>query len=105
MRCEMALPNFAGALAVGAAALAWWLDARFEGRRPASPVARITHALAAYVLIRLAAAVTTVLGTDASASARMLVILGLVLPGLVYAFVTGLWLMRTVAEATRAWGR
>jgi hypothetical protein len=102
----MGLVNFAGALAVGAAALAWWLDSRFAGRRPASPVARITHALAAYVLVRLAAAVTTgLLGTDASAAARTLVILGLVLPGLVYAFVTALWLMRTLAEAVGALGR
>lgn len=102
----MALPNFALVLAVGAAGLAWWLDLRLDGRRPTSAVARITHAIAACVLVRLAAAVTTgLVGTDASGPARLVAIFGLVLPGLVYAFVTGLWLMRTLAESVRLLGR
>jgi hypothetical protein len=98
----MGLLNFAGALAVGAAALACWLDVRLERARPASSTVRIGHAVAAYAVLRATTAVShAVVGSGAQASKVVAVLFLVVLPGLVYAFLTGLWLIRTLAEVAR----
>ena len=98
----MGLLNFAGALAVGAAVLACWLDMRLERARPASSTARIGHALAAYAVVRVTTAASHgVVGSGAPASKVVAVLFLVVLPGLVYAFLAGLWLMRTLAEVAR----
>jgi hypothetical protein len=102
----MGLFNFAGALAVGAAALACWLDVRLERRRPRSSTVRIGHALAAFALVRVTATVSHgMAGSGAPASELLAILFVVVLPGLVYAFLTGLWLMRTLAEVARLSGR
>lgn len=102
----MGVLNFAGALALGAALLAWWLDVRLERRRPASPTARIGHVLAASAVIRASVAVShAVVGSGAATPKLLAVLFVVVLPGLVYAFLTGLWLMRTLAEVARLSGR
>ena len=94
--------NFAAALAVGGALLACWLDVRLEGRRPASATARIGHALMAFLLVRTTTVIAhEIAGVGAHAPTLMVVLFGLVLPGLVYAFLSGLWLMRTLAEVAR----
>jgi hypothetical protein len=98
----MGLVNFAGALAVGAAVLACWLDVRLERARPASSTVRIGHALAAYAVVRATTVVSHgIVGTGAPASKLLAVVFVVVLPGLVYAFLAGLWLMRTLAEVAR----
>ena len=98
----MGLLNFAGALAVGGALLACWLDVRLERARPASPTLRIGHALAGYAVVRATTAIADgIVGSGASASKLLAVVFVVVLPGLVYAFLAGLWLMRTLAEVAR----
>jgi hypothetical protein len=98
----MGLLNFAVALAVGAAVLACWLDVRLERARPASFTVRIGHAVAAYVVLRATTVVSHgLVGSGASASKLFAVVFVVVLPGLVYAFLAGLWLMRTLAEVAR----
>jgi hypothetical protein len=94
--------DFALALVAAAAALAAWLDLRFERRRPESPTARVVHAMAAYVALRITTSASAALvGPNASAARVVTVVLLVVLPGLVYAFLSGLWLARTFAEAAR----
>jgi hypothetical protein len=94
--------DFALALLVASATLAAWLDVRFERHRPDSPSARIIHAMAAYVALRITAAASSGLaGSDGPAARTLAVLLLVVLPGLVYAFLSGLWLARTLADATR----
>jgi hypothetical protein len=98
----MALLNFAGALAVGAAVLACWVDVRLERARPASSTARIGHALAAFAVVRATTVVShSIVGSGAPASKLLAVVFVVVLPALVYAFLAGLWLMRTLAEVAR----
>jgi hypothetical protein len=94
--------DFALALAIGAAVLALWVDLRLERRRPASPTTRVAHALAAYMVLRVTAPASQSLAGSSTAPARVLAVVFLVvLPGLVYAFLAGLWLMRTLAEVAR----
>jgi hypothetical protein len=99
----MEVLNFAGAFAVGAALLACWLDVRLERRRPVSPTRRFGHALAAFAVVRVTTAVSQELaGSDSPRLKLLAVLFAVVLPGLVYAFLAGLWLMRTLAEVARA---
>jgi hypothetical protein len=94
--------NFAFTLVTGAAVLAVWLDLRLESWRPVSPPTRVVHALAAYAVLRVTAAGAHGLAGSSAPAARTLAVLFLViLPGLVYAFLAGLWLMRTLAEVAR----
>jgi hypothetical protein len=94
--------TFAAAFVVGAALLALWLDWRLGGRRPASLTVCVGHAIAACMALRLAAAVGERLaGASPGPQERLIVLFVLLLPGIVYAFLAGLWLMRTLAEASR----
>jgi hypothetical protein len=102
----MSTTDFAVALVAAAAVLAVWLDMRFDARRPDSPTARVIHAMAAYVALRVTTAASVGLaGSDAGAARTLAVLLGVVLPGLVYAFLSGVWLARTLAEMVRLPGR
>jgi hypothetical protein len=94
--------TFAGAFVIGAALLAGWLDWRFDGRRPTSPTRRIVHAMAACVLLRLAfSAGELLVGANSSPPQRLIMLFALVLPGLIYTFLAGLWLTRTLVEISR----
>jgi hypothetical protein len=98
----MGATHFAVALAIGAALLAGWLDLRFAKGRPASLTRRVGHTAAAYAVLLAATDVSRYLtGSAASAEQRLSVVFILVLPALVYAFLAGLWLMRTLAEVAR----
>jgi Kef-type K+ transport system membrane component KefB len=97
----MGIVNFAGALAAGAAALACWIDVRLARRRPESYTVRIGHALAAYCAVRVTAAVAHGIAGSENSAELLAVLLLVVLPSLVYAFLTGLWLMRTLVEVAR----
>jgi hypothetical protein len=97
---------FAGPLTVGAALLAFWLDCRFDKRRPASAVRRFVHAGIAFAFLQISTGVAGHLASgDAPAARRLLAVFFLVLPGFVYAFLASVWLVRTLFEATRLAGR
>ena len=67
-----------------------------------SSTVRIGHALAAYAIVRATTALSQgIVGSGAAASKVLAVLFLVVLPGLVYAFLTGLWLMRTLADVAR----
>ena len=89
-------------LIVAPALLASWVDLRLGDRRPKSPSVRILHAFIAFVVLQLATvAFTSVLRADTPLGQRMAAFLFLYLPGLLYAFLGSLWLLRTLAEAAR----
>jgi hypothetical protein len=98
--------GFIGPLTIGAALLAFWLDCRFDKRRPASAVRRFVHAGIAFAVLQISTGVASHLaGGDAAAARRLIAVFFLVLPGFVYAFLASVWLLRTLVEHTRLAGR
>jgi hypothetical protein len=96
----MGATGFGMVLAAGAAFVALWVDVRWAERRPESPMRRMGHSLAAYGLLRLASLATVHLGGDATPVAQRVAVLFLLfVPGLVYAFLAGIWVLRTLADA------
>lgn len=92
--------GFGIALAVGSALVALWIDLRWEGQRPGSPMRRLGHSFAAYGVLRLASAATVHLGGgNAPLLERVAVLFLLFAPALVYAFLAGFWVLRTLADA------
>jgi hypothetical protein len=85
---------FAGGLAVGAILLAVWTDERFGAQRPDSSLTRFVHAGVAFICVQLAAA----LFGHVTEAERLLIAFPLLLLSMVYAFMSFLWLVRTVAE-------
>jgi hypothetical protein len=91
--------NFTITLVLSAFLLAMWSDVRFERLRPSTTGWRIAHVAAACVLLQLVSIGAGALITDSAGVARELVgVLALLLPAFVYTFVSGLWLLRTLAE-------
>ena len=91
--------SFIVALTSSAFLLGIWVDGRLEGRRPGTPTWRVAHVAIACVLLQLAAFAMGQLVADHPTPARQAIaVFGLLLPALVYTFVSGLWLIRTLAE-------
>jgi hypothetical protein len=94
---------FIVALTVAAVLLAVWFDLRFDETRPKSPSRRIVHSGVAYILLQASMAVLTrVDDAGVSSVAMAAAVFAFFLPTLVYASLTGLWLIRSVAEVARA---
>lgn len=94
--------SLSAGLPIAAVLLALWLDTRFDARRPADPMRRIGHALAAFVMIEAAVGVLALL--HAAHMPRPVLLGGLFalfVPALAYACVTGLWLLRTLVDVAR----
>jgi hypothetical protein len=89
-------------LAIGALLVAVWLDHRLGERRPSSPVRRVAHAVAAFVVLQLATAGSAyVVHRNPTLGHELIALFALFLPSLIYAFLSGLWLMRTLADVAR----
>jgi hypothetical protein len=86
---------------VAGIALAVWLDLRFETRRPASILRRVGHAAAALLAVEATGGVVVHLGVDAAPAERLMLMLAVFLPALVYACLAALWLVRSLADAMR----
>ena len=98
----MSASMFAGAFAVGAALLAAWADARFDGRRPESIVRRTGHVVAASIVLWAAPfAAGYLVGAETAVQYRLAMLFLVVLPCLVYSFLAGLWLTRALVELRR----
>jgi hypothetical protein len=92
--------SFPVTLALGAFLLAVWVDARFEDRRPSTPRRRAVHIAVSCILLQSASIGAGLLVPDnAGAASQLAVVFVLLLPVMVYAFVSGLWLIRSIAEA------
>jgi hypothetical protein len=91
------------ALSAAAVVLAVWLDLRVGESRPKSPSRRIVHSGVAYILLQASMAVLRYVDDAGASSIGMATaVFVFFLPTLVYAFLTGLWLVRSVAELARA---
>jgi hypothetical protein len=89
------------ALALGAALLAFWFDARFPGLRPKTAAQGLIHAtVGTFAMFGAAGLVALVYGIPDLAF--MAVVLGVFWPTLVYALLTGLWMLRALADMTFA---
>ena len=82
------------ALAGGGLLLASWVDAKVGDSRPESATKRIGLCLVGVLLLQLSAAALYLAKSDA---AIMAMVFGLFLPALVFAMLTGLWLIRLLA--------
>lgn len=90
----MTIPLLVHAVAAGAALLALWLYARLGQRQPQSLKAIGFHLAAAFVLLGLApSAIGTVGGDSFSRAETVGALFGVLLPALVYVFLTALWLL------------
>ena len=83
------------ALAMGGFLLASWVDAKVGDSRPESPMKRIGLCLVGVLLLQASVAGLYLFKSQA---ALMVGVFGLFLPALVFAMLTGLWLMRTLAD-------
>lgn len=89
-------------LAVGAAALALWLDVRLGPHRPQTLSAQMTHLLAAIIALNLGASlVVRLAGPEGSSEGRLGALLLILVPCLLYVFLTALWLLRSLAGMVR----
>lgn len=92
--------SFPVTLALGAFLLAVWVDARFDGQRPPTPRRRAVHIAVSCILLQSASIGAGLLVPDnANAAIRLATVFVVLLPVMVYAFLSGLWLIRSIAEA------
>ena len=93
---------FTTGLTIGCLVLAVWFDLRLGDSRPERYTRRIAHAAVAFLLLEASTGVlyeAKVHGVGAFGITTGLFVL--FLPALVYSFLTGLWLMRTLADVLR----
>jgi hypothetical protein len=85
------------ALALGAGLLAFWLDARFPGLRPKTAAQGLIHAaVGTFSMFGAAGLLALLYGIPELAF--MALVLGIFLPTLVYSLLTGLWMLRALAN-------
>jgi hypothetical protein len=98
----MAGSAFQLVLPIGAALLAVWIDLRFDARRPQSPIRRAVYAFVACGVVELATVIFSRFGApDAPLAQRFAALFFCLVPSLVFAFLTGVWLMRTLSDVAR----
>jgi len=91
--------DFTFALAAGALLLASWVDARVGDGRPESPMKRIGLCLVGVLVLHASVGGLYVVQAAGAPQAGLLAAtLVLFLPALTFAMVTGLWLLRMLAE-------
>jgi hypothetical protein len=95
--------SFITALALGAFLLATWVDVRFASHRPDTMRKAFLHVIAASVIVQLASVgAGFLLPQGAGAAQQLAAVFAVLLPALVYAFLSGLWLARALADLALA---
>ena len=89
--------SFTLALTLGAALLAVWLDARFPAIRPKTVAQGLTHAVVGAFGVMGAAGLLQ-LAYGIRQGIFMALVLAVFLPTLTYALLTGLWMLRALAN-------
>ena len=93
---------FTTGLTIGCAVLAVWLDIRLGEARPESYMRRVAHAAVSFVVLEVSVAALYYLKRHGLGAPGIIAgVFVLFLPALVYSFLTGLWLMRTLADVVR----
>ncbi len=91
--------SFVAGLTIGAALLAVWIDCLAEDRRPTSLKRRAAHVVVAFVVLQGANFAFALIAGDHAGDLRtVLLVFFLFLPSLIYVFLAGLWLLRTLVE-------
>lgn len=80
-------------LAVGAGVLAVWTDIRFPKLGPGTVGGVLLHGFAAMIALRVVAGSIGGL-TSGPFPTAIAAVLGVALPGLLYAFISGIWAVR-----------
>jgi hypothetical protein len=85
--------------ALGAGAIAIWIEARYGKADRPGLVRALAHALAAFVLLQVLPFGMGAVVADESIPLRLVALFGLALPGLTYAFLTWIWLLKVMRAA------
>jgi hypothetical protein len=93
---------FAVTLAGGAAVLALWTIVRFSGFGPKTVIWALGHVIVAYALLQvLLPTAMDAIGASALPAATYLSIFGVALPLLMYAFLSGGWMLKVAVGLLR----
>ena len=82
---------------VGTAALALWSYFRWPGAAPATMKGAVLRVAISLVLLQVGAGVLD-FGVEAAPSLGIVLVVGALIPGLTYAFLTSIWFLRVCAE-------
>ena len=94
--------TFAVTLAVGAAVLALWTMVRFSGFGPKTVIWAIVNVIAACVLLQvLLPTAIDAIGASGLPVATYISVFGVALPLLMYAFLSGGWMLRVAVGLLR----
>lgn len=85
------------AFTLGTAALALWSYVRWPGAAPATMKGAIVRVVLALLLLQLGAGVLGV-GTEAAPALAVLVVVGVVVPVLTFAFLASIWFLKVCAD-------
>lgn len=88
------------AFTLGTAALALWSYLRWPGAAPATMKGAIIRAVPALVLLQLGAGLLGY-GVEAAPAFAILVVVGVVVPVLTYAFLASIWFLKVFADRLR----
>ena len=96
----MTAHTFVLCVVLGAAALAFWLGARFPHLGPDSLSTGVIHLLLGFAAVRAIPGLTNAVTAFAADAARFVAPFVVALPLFTYAFLTGLWLTRLIHRST-----
>jgi hypothetical protein len=87
-------------VALGAAAIAVWLDVRLEPLTPRSAIATLGHTAGSIMALQVMPKLLTlvVAGSDSPAR-KMLAVMAVLLPVLVYCWLAAIWLLKLVQRS------
>ena len=94
---------FAVVFAVAAGVLALWFDGRFGRLAPGSLKTIVLHSMIAFVVLSGANALFPA-AAHGDAARRIAALMTILLPAIVYVFVTCIWVMRHLQGAMRTYG-
>jgi hypothetical protein len=92
----MAVPVFVLLLFVAAAALALWVEVRLGEKGPTDLSRILLHVIGAVVVLRMA---RHVVGEADGQTPVVVVLIAILLPALVYVFLTSLWMLKMLRGA------
>jgi uncharacterized membrane protein len=98
MTLHMTLHNFLLALGVGSALIAFWFVARFPDRTPEDFTKALLHVCVALLLGAFVPDVIAVLSSYGYAPA-LASLLGVLMPVLIYTFLSGAWFLKLAHDA------
>jgi hypothetical protein len=92
----MAAPVFVVLVFVAAAALALWVELRLGGKGPTTLSQILLHAIGAMLVLRAA---KEAVGAADGYTPFMVVLIAILMPALMYVFLTSLWMLKMLRGA------